>query len=79
MTHIRRNLTSAEARAHLKTALWERHGERLSDVDHTWVTLYAQGLVSATREGFFTLTDAELPKYLSILADELHNTIAEGE
>ena len=79
MTHVRRNLTMTEARNYLKTALWERHEVHLSQVDHTWVTLYAQGLVSATREGMFALTDAELPKYLSILADELHQSIAKGE
>ena len=79
MTHVRRDLTMTEARNYLKAALWERHETHLSQADHTLVTLYAQGLVSATREGMFALTDSELPKYLSILADELHNTITEGE
>ena len=79
MTHVRRNLTPTEARAYLKTALWERHEAHLTQADHTLVTLYAQGLVSATREGMFALTDAELPKYLSILVDELFESIIKGE
>ena len=79
MTHVRRNLTMTEARSYLKTALWERHETHLTQADHTLVTLYAQGLVSATREGMFALTDAELPKYLSILVDELCESITKGE
>ena len=79
MMHVRRNLTMTEARSYLKAALWERHEAHLSQVDHTSATLYAQGLVSATREGMFALTDSELTKYLSILADELHNNIIKGE
>ena len=79
MTHVRRDLTRTEARNYLKAALWERHEAHIAQADHKLITLYAQGLVSATREGMFALTDSELTKYLSILADELHNNIIKGE
>ena len=81
MTHIRRDLTMAEARSYLKTALWERHEAHLSQVDHTLVTLYAKGLaaVTETREDLPAVSDFALTKYLSVLADELHESITKGE
>lgn len=81
MTHIRRDLTMTEARSYLKAALWERHEAHLSQDDHTLVTLYAKGLVAITetREDLPTVSDSELTKYLSILADELHESIVDGE
>ena len=81
MTHVRRNLTSAEARANLKSELWERHGEHLSQADHTVVTLCAQVLVAitATREDTDNRSDAEIVKYLSTMVDGLHNNITKGE
>ena len=81
MTHVRRDLTMTEARSYLKTTLWERHEEHLSQVDHTLVTLYAQGLVALaeTREDIPNMSNSALTKYLSILADDLHNNITKGE
>lgn len=81
MTHVRRNLTMTEARSYLKAALWEQHEAHISQDDHTSVTLYAKGLVALTetREDLPSVSDSELTKYLSILADELHNNIIKGE
>ena len=81
MMHVRRNLTMTEARSYLKAALWERHEAHLSQVDHTSVTLYAKGLVALTetREDLPSVSDSELTKYLSILADELRTNITKGE
>ena len=81
MTHVRRDLTMTEARSYLKAALWERHEVHLSQDDHTSVTLYAKGLVALTetREDRPSVSDSELTKYLSILADELHKSITKGE
>ena len=79
MTHVRRDLTMTEARSYLKTALWERHEENISQADNALIARYALGLVTATREGMSTLTDSELTESLSVLADALHNNIAKGE
>lgn len=81
MTHIRRDLTMTEARSYLKTALWERHGEHLSQADHTLVARYTQGLaaLASTREDLTGVSDSDITKYLSILVDGLHNNITEGE
>ena len=81
MTHVRRNLTPAEARAYLKSELWERHGEHLSQVNHTVVTLCEQVLVAVTetREDMVSRSDAEIAKYLSTMVDGLHNNITKGE
>lgn len=81
MTHVRRNLTRAEARSYMKTALWERHGEHLSQADYRLITPYAQSLVSLTetREDMPNLTDSELTNYLSILVKGLHKSIGKGE
>ena len=80
MTHVRRNLTSAEARAYLKSELWERHGEHLSQADHTVVTLCAQVLVAITetREDMGHRSDAEITKYLSTMVVGLHRNISIG-
>ena len=81
MTHVRRNLTPAEARAYLKSELSERHGENISQADHKLATMYAQGLVAltATREDIPNLSDAEIIKCLSTFAGGLHNNITKGE
>ena len=81
MTHVRRDLDMTGARNHLKTALWDRHGENISQADHNLVTLYAQGLVALTetREDMDNLTDAEIIKYLTTLVVGLHNNITKGE
>ena len=81
MIHVRRNLTPAEARAYLKSELWERHGEHLSLANHTVVTLCEQVLVAVTetREDMVSRSDAEIAKYLSTMVDGLHNNITKGE
>ena len=81
MAHVLRNLDMTGARNHLKTALWDRHGDNISQADHKLVTLYAQGLVSLTetREDLPSMSDSEISKYLSILVVGLHNNIIKGE
>ena len=77
MTHVRRNLTSAEARAYLKSELWEQHGEHLAQADHTTVTLCTQVLVAITetREDMDNRSDAEITQYLTTMVVGLHKNI----